>query len=278
MQRTDRYLDNFHFYRRNAPFGVRDGINREVIMSNIGMFAVALLATTGLSSAAFALDQPANQSAVNHDFTKLSTDGLKAFQDVRLARVAIFDGQTKQAKTYVNEAKAEIAKAETDNTAFTKAEGDLKTPPAMAKPGANTGTPSATPIAWIPVDGTLTLDEDYTATPDKAKGVATANEKLQNGQSKDAMAALKLAQVNAVLVTELAPMESTMTGIDKAAQLIDAGQYYQGNQALKGVEDGIRFDTVDMTGLPKETPKNPNATASTASTAPTASAAAPSGK
>ena len=241
-------------------------------MSNTRMFAVALLAATAMGSAAFAADQPANQSTADHDFTKLSTEGLKAFQDVRLARIAIFDGQTKQAKTYVDEAKTAIAKAKTDDTAFTKAESDLKTPPAMAKPGADKVTPSATPVAWIPVDGSLTLDEDYTATPDKAKGVATANEKLKQGQSKDAMEALKLAQINAVFVTELAPMESTMNGIDKAAQLVDSGQYYQGNQALKGVEDGIRFDAIDMTSAPKETAKSMKAPASTASTA------TPSGK
>jgi hypothetical protein len=225
-----------------------------------------------MSSAAFAADQSTGQSAADHDFTKLSADGLKAFQDVRLARVAIFDGLTKQAKTYVDEAKAEIAKAKTDNTAFTKAESDLKTPAAMAKPAADKAAPSTTPIAWIPVDGSLTLDEDYTATPDKAKGVATANEKLTKGQSKEAMEALKLAQINAIFVTALAPMDSTITGIDKAAQLVDSGQYYQANQALKGVEDGIRFDAIDMTDAPKGTAKGMTGSAKTAS------ATAPSGK
>jgi hypothetical protein len=240
------------------------------------MFAAALLAATAMSTAAFAVDQsanpPANLSAADRDFTKLSNEGLKAFQDVRLARVAIFDGQTKQAKTYVDAAKTAIEAAKTDNTAFNKAESDLKTPPAMAKTTANNAPPSMTPIAWIPVDGSLTLDEDYTATPEKAAGVASANEKLKKGQSKEAMDALKLAQIDAVFVTELAPLQSTTAGIDKAAQLVDAGQYYQANQALKGVEDGIRFDAVDMTGAPKTA-------ANTAKTpATTASAAAPSGK
>jgi hypothetical protein len=251
-------------------------------MSNTKMFAVVLLTATAISSAAFAADRTANQSATgqsaaDHDFTKLSTDGLKAFQDVRLARVAIFDGQTKQAKTYVNEAKAEIAKAQTDNTAFTKAESDIKTPSAMAKPdagktAASTTPASTTPIAWIPVDGALTLDEDYTATPEKAKGVAAANEKLKNGQSKEAMDALKLAQIDAIFVTELAPMKSTVNGIDKAAQLVDEGQYYQANQQLKAVEDGVRFDAIDMTGQTKGISKSMK-TAATATPA-----AAPSGK
>jgi hypothetical protein len=234
------------------------------------MFAVALLAATAISSAVFAADQAADQSVEDHDFTKLSTDGLKAFQDVRLARVAIFDGLTKQAKTYVDDAKTEIAKAKTDNTAFTKAESDLKTPAAMAKPAADKAAPSTTPIAWIPVDGSLTLDEDYTATPDKAKGVAAANEKLKKGQSKEAMEALKLAQINAIFVTALAPMESTITGIDKAAQLVDSGQYYQANQALKGVEDGIRFDAIDMTDAPKGAAKSMPGSAKTASATPPA--------
>ncbi len=232
-------------------------------MSNTKMLAIAMMTATALSSTAFALDQPANGSVAERDFTKLSTEGHKAFQDVRLARIAIFDGDTKQAKTYADEAEAAIAKAKTDNTVFMKAEADLKPPASMAKPASGNNTPGATPTAWIPVDGALTLDEDYIATPDKSAGVAAANEKLKKGQSKEAIEALKLAQINAVFVEAVAPMASTMAGIDKAAQLVDAGQYFQANQALKSVEDGVRFDAVDMSDAPKKTATSGQASAST---------------
>jgi hypothetical protein len=46
-------------------------------------------------------------------------------------------------------------------------------------------------------------------------------------------------------------VDKTVSGIDNAAQLIDSGKYYEGNQALKAVEDGTRFDVVDASSTPK---------------------------
>jgi hypothetical protein len=231
----------------------------------------AALATTAIlgSCAALAAEQPKAGSAAgatqptavtqdaNKEFGKLSTDGRKAFQDVRLARLAIFDGQADQAKKYVDEAKALITKAKTDETAFMKAEAALKPPAGVSQRTATQGagdkpTQSATPTAWLPVDGGLTLGEDFVATPTKAAGVAKANDQLKKGDHKQAMETLKLAEINVAFVMEVAPLDKTISGIDTAAQLIDSGKYYEGNQALKGVEDGIRFDVADVNSGPEK--------------------------
>jgi len=108
---------------------------------------------------------------------------------VRRARLAIFDGQTDQAKKYADEAKASITKAKTDDTAFMKAEAALKPPAGVSQRSAREGagdkpTQSTTPTAWLPVDGGLTLGEDFVATPAKAEGVAKANEQLKKGDHK----------------------------------------------------------------------------------------------
>ena len=42
---------------------------------------------------------------------------------------------------------------------------------------------STTPTIWIPVDGSLTLGEDYTETPKKSAGVAKANELLKKANT-----------------------------------------------------------------------------------------------
>lgn len=229
-------------------------------MFRMKSLAVAL-ATTAMfgSCSALAAEQPnaastanANQPVAatqntNKEFGKLSADGRKAFQDVRLARLAIFDGDTDQAKKYADEAKAAITKAKTDNTAFVKAEASLKPPAGVsqrtgAQGGSDKSTQGTTPTAWLPVDGGLTLGDDFVASSAKASGIAKANDQLKKGDHKQAMQTLKLSEIDVTFVTEVAPLEKTISGIDNAAQLIDSGKYYEGNQALKAVEDGIRFD------------------------------------
>ena len=51
---------------------------------------------------------------------------------------------------------------------------------------------------------------------------------------------------------EVAPLDKTISGIDTAAQLIDFGKYYEGNQALKEIEDGLRFDVADVNSGPEK--------------------------
>lgn len=270
-------------------------------MSRMSPLVVALAATTMLTSAAFAAEQASKNSAsdmakpsaatqtANQDFGKLSADGLKAFRDVRMARLAIFDGRTDRAKKYVDDARTAITKAKTDDTAFMKDEASLKPPAGMAQKtspqnGTDSSAQSKTPTAWLPVDGALTLGEDFVATPAKAAGVSKANEQLKTGDHKSAMETLKLADINVAFAMEVAPLDKTISGIDNAAQLIESGKYYEGNQALKGVEDGVRFDVADINSGPKSanatTGKNASADKSAATTGnaatPSANAATPS--
>jgi hypothetical protein len=255
--------------------------------------AVALATTAILGScAALAAEQPnagsattANQptattQSADKELGKLSVDGRKAFQDVRLARLAIFDGQPDQAKKYVDEAKASITKAKTDDSAFMKAEASLKPPAGVAQRTATQGagdkpTQSTTPTAWLPVDGGLTLGEDFVATPAKAAGVAKANDQLKKGDHKQAMETLKLADINVAFVMEVVPLDKTISGIDSAAQLIDSGKYYEGNQALKGVEDGVRFDVADANSGPEKASNASDKSAPTVGSAKPANTPAP---
>lgn len=262
-------------------------------MFRMKSLAVALATTAMLGScAALAAEQPkmspaagttqptaATQEA-NKEFGKLSADGRKAFQDVRLARLAIFDGQTDQAKKYIDEAKASITKAKTDNTAFVKAEASLKSPAGVSQRSATQSAgdkpmQSTTPTAWLPVNGGLTLGDDFVATSAKAAGVAKANDQLKKGDHKQAMQTLKLAEIDVTFVTEVAPLDKTISGIDTAAQLIDSGKYYEGNQALKGVEDGIRFDVAVVSAGPEKASSTSDKVAPTVGSAKSGDISAP---
>ncbi|MCJ2077708.1 YfdX family protein [Methylobacterium sp. E-016] len=227
-------------------------------MTRYTLLATVFTASVALGGAAYAADQAAttaasHETAIQKDVGKLSADGAKGFRDLHLARIAIFDADPAQAKTLVHDAQAVLAKAKTDESVFTKAEADLK-PPAAAKamPAKGTGVGDMKqPVAWLPVDGQLLLDEDFVATPQKAAAVADANKNLEKGDRKGAAEKLKLAGVNVNFTMAVVPLAKTTADVDQAAALLDQGKYYEANAALKQAEDGVRFDVIDATSLPQ---------------------------
>ena len=245
-------------------------------------FIAALMATTLLTSGAtWAAERQkpmapqisaSKDTAINKDFGKLSADGAVAFADVTRARIAIFDGRTDDAKKYVNQADTAFGKASTDNAVFTKAEADLKPPAGNAVPASKSvtaGSPSDTsatdqmkkPIAWIPVDGFITINEDYSASPAKKAAVADANKSLKSGDRKGAMEKLKLADINIDVTLAVMPLEQTASKVHQAADLINAGKYYEASQDLRQAQDGIRYDVV-VDSLTPSSPQSNNAASS----------------
>ncbi|WP_245239596.1 YfdX family protein [Methylobacterium variabile] len=196
---------------------------------------------------------------------------------MHLARIAIFDADPAQAKSYIAKAQAALAKAKTDDAVFTKAEADLRTPADMAvAKDASKGTPKAATadaasadkpataqppskpqIAWIPVDAQLTLGEDFTATPEKASAVTEANKSLAKGDQKGAIEKLKLAHVGVSFIMAALPLDKTAADVSQAASLIGQGKYYEANAVLKTAEDGMRFDVVDAVGTPQKASPQP---------------------
>ena len=193
---------------------------------------------------------PAQQTA-DRDFGKVSNDGFNAFRDVRSARLAIFDGKPEQAQKEIKAAATSLQKASTDDSVFVRAEADLKTPKGMTQPTSTTASATSGAIQWLPVDGTMTIGEDYVNSPQKAAGVAKANAQLKSGDHAHALETLKLAGVDVSFDTAVAPLQKSIAGVNQAEQLADAGKYYEANQALKGVQDGIRFDEQDLLAVPR---------------------------
>ena len=223
-------------------------------MSKVLRFALAaaLVASAGVPAFAASPETAAQQSA-DHDFGKLSVDGSAARRDIRMVRLEIFDGNINGAKADIAKAVASLDRAKSDETVFTKAEADLKTPASMQANTTQTHeAASTTPIQWLPVDGSMTLGEDYIATPEKAASVAKANEKLASGDKKAAMDALKVADVDVSSAVEVAPLKATIQGVQQADTFLNDGKYYEANQALKSVEDGMRYDSETFTAAPQK--------------------------
>ena len=241
----------------------------------------ALALTTILGGTAFAAEQAAQKgtaqtSAIDKDVGKLSKDGAEGYRDLQLTRLAIFEANPAQAKDMIAKAQAAFAKAQADDTQFTKAEADLKSPadlaahkgtaqamPAGAKPA------SKEPVAWVPVDAQLTLGDDFVATPEKASAVTDANKNLARGDQTGALEKLKLAHVDVNFTMAVLPLNKTVADVDQAATLIGQGKYYEANALLKTAQDAMRFDVVDAVAIPQKA----GATGANASASQPASAA-----
>jgi hypothetical protein len=122
-----------------------------------------------------------------------------------------------------------------------KAEADLKAPAGITQPTSQTATSGT--VNWLPVDGAMVLDEDYKSSQKKSDSVAKANTQIKNGDKAGAMETLRLADVGVTFSLEVVPLNNTIGDVQRAAQDMTGGHYYEANQDLKAVEDGIRFDT-----------------------------------
>ena len=250
------------------------------------ILVAALAASTLLAGGAAFADQggsnqaattpPPGHAAVVKDFDKLSADGARAYQDLTLARLAIFDGRTADAKKYVDDADSGFNKAKGDQSVFNQAESTMRSH-VMQKSGSMTssdksdadsnaesgsngqsassdtkasGSDVDKPIAWLPVDGAISINEDFTAKPEKAKAVQDANKSLAQGDKKGALEKLKLADVNTVVSIAVVPLQQTIADVDQAKQLIDSGKFYEGSQKLRAVQEAAMITVADMNSVP----------------------------
>jgi hypothetical protein len=165
---------------------------------------------------------------------KLSQEGHDVFRAVRGARVAIFNSDIKTAIKLVE-----------------KAQGEMKTMTAEAPKFATeidtvTEGPKIDTTHWVAVDGSVSVSDDFVATPEKTAHLQNANEHLKNGKHAEAMEQLKLADVDVGFTRVMLPLESTDGNLNTTAELLKAGKYYEANVSLKAIEDSMRTDTVSV--------------------------------
>ncbi|QXX73544.1 YfdX family protein [Methylovirgula sp. HY1] len=239
--------------------------NKKALLAALA--ATTLLASSGVGAAASqAENQTMKQTPAEKDFSKLSDAGARAFQDLTLTRVAIFKGRVADAKKFASDADKQFDKAKSDESIFTEAEANLKFASSKSTAGlkaaenqsyqgeekpASSADQMKTPIAWLPVNGAITINEDYTADPIKKAAVAAANKSLKSGDRKGALDRLRLAGLNMDITLAVVPLKRTIKNVRHAAELINDGKYYEGSQVLRRVQDSERFDAIDISGIPK---------------------------
>ncbi|RBM08642.1 YfdX family protein [Novacetimonas cocois] len=218
-------------------------------MKKIGLLSASLLmlgAATGVASAT-----PSNTRAVNRDFTKLSIDGSRAFDDIAMARTALANNDSAGAAKLLTDASHAFTRAKTDNRVFMKAESQLsqpkKTPAGAPAPSA---APSTQPVAWLPVDGEYIVTEDLEPTSSKGTAVAAANSSLNKGQTAQASQNLQVAAVDVDFVLAVAPLQASSDDVYRASNLLAGKDTKGADAALADAQNAVRFVSEDMVETP----------------------------
>jgi YfdX protein len=171
---------------------------------------------------------------------KVSKEGRAAMRDVRWARVAIFNGQPKQATEMLEQAKKNLALVEKQAPAM------VVTVQTKQKVGDKTLDEAKTTETsdLIPIDAGIALSEDFVVTPEKKEQIAKANEHLKKGETAKAIEVLHAADIGLSVTRVLMPVKATIKHVDKAIEQLNDHEYYEANLSLKAAEDGQIVDTM----------------------------------
>ena len=211
----------------------------------IAMAMTTTLFTYSASAATTTAPAPAqaNAGAAEQDMMKYSESGFATMRDIHNARLAIFNGETADAKKSLEDAKSKIAAAEAEAPTFVT----TTTMTADGKP-VEAGAGKVKDKV-VPFDGQLVLGENFLMTPEKKAHIDKANEHLKKGEHAQAIEELRKGDIDITFTRELMPIAKAATSVDAAIKLADDGKYYEANLALKAVEDSVTADTVDILGL-----------------------------
>jgi hypothetical protein len=213
------------------------------------IFATGIVATGAGSS--FAMAQTPTAHAVSKDQTtsaktdpktkkaeqdlvKVSQDALLSMRDIRNARLALFDGDTDQAQTYVDAAKTRIDIA---NNEANKYALDIKAPKADD--------------SYVPYDTALTVMDSFEPKQTKARHTPTSRKRPHHSKQKKGEETLKLSDTDVVLSTDMIPVDFARQHINEASSLVKEGKYYEANLALKAVDDSVFIQTYALENVPK---------------------------
>ncbi|WP_075182358.1 YfdX family protein [Pantoea sp. 1.19] len=157
---------------------------------------------------------------------KIAEQGFMAVRDVRMARVAIFQGAPEHAVKLTDAAAKLLADDSTDWKKFARS----------SKKAALVDD------QYVVIDATMGISENYVGTPEKEAAIKKANEKLAAGDKKGAIDVLRLADVAVVQNLYLMPLKQSQKAVAEAQTLLSQKKYYEANLVLKSIEDSIVVD------------------------------------
>lgn len=160
------------------------------------------------------------------DALQISEQGYIAVQDVRMARMAIFEGVPEHAVKLTDTASKLLSDDSADWKKFTH----------ISKKATLSGD------RYIVIDGSIGISENFIATPEKTAAIKAANEKLAAGDKKGALKVLHLADISVTQNLYLLPLKQSQKAIAEAKTLLSEKKFYEANLVLKSIEDSVIID------------------------------------
>lgn len=202
--------------------------------------SIAMLLSTGLiavgAGSAFAGDEgagagaQAGQEAAKSEMerVKVSEDTMLSMRYVNNARLALFNGQLETARTDIDAAltRIDVAVNEAEQYAM-----DVKAPKQDD---------------WhVPFDTRIAMLDVYERDDAKADAPSgkTAHHGSQ-GKKDQGDETLKLDEVDLAVSTGLVPVKFAKQQIVDASSLLEKGDYFKANLALKAIDDAILIQTI----------------------------------
>jgi len=201
--------------------------------------ASAMALTTALTPAVAAetrsapTQQTATPAVPASEIIATSQDAASVLQNVRAARVALFEGTPQVAQAHVDAAVKSVEAAR-------NAAADV----AIAASGAEE--------RYVPFDISMSLTEGFQPTEDNVAELQKAHAHMTQGDQKEAAAVLTGADIAVTVSAALMPVDAAAAHVSEAARLMAAGKYYEANLALKSVETGVVVETYALTALPTQ--------------------------
>ena len=173
-------------------------------------------------------------SADDSSFIKTADEAYKALQEIRAARVAIFNGNPEEAVKLSDIAQKELTAAKTSID-------ELALATQKSTDGADT---------YIPFDTSMSLVEGFVPDESDTAALMKANEHLAKGEQSHAAQALKVANIDVSVSAAMIPAASSLQHVDDAIKLLSEKKYYEANLALKAVEDSVLVEVYDLQAMP----------------------------
>ncbi|MBD1548696.1 YfdX family protein [Roseibium aggregatum] len=213
------------------------------------LVAATLVGATALTSAAVYAAEASHQteaakmnqaaSNVADNFLKLSKDGMEAMSDVHKARLAIYNGNTDEAETYINTAQSLAMQAEKDVTTLDK----------LAKAGNKT-TKGGDISRYLPLSAQISVLNDYALNPEDSDHLDKANTALKNGDNKGAVSHASLIDQQVAYTYVAVPYDQLTASLYHAGMNLKNKKAQLANMDLKAIEDSLVADRVSIDGIP----------------------------
>ncbi|GBQ71036.1 hypothetical protein AA103196_2657 [Ameyamaea chiangmaiensis NBRC 103196] len=197
----------------------------------------------GLSTAqAASLHTDWEKFKAGHALRRLSADGQRALADIATAHDLLAQGKTDAAIPSLYDAQKRLAAAGKARQNFIAAESDLH--PAPQHPAAPGHAPVTAPTAWIPVGGEFIVTD--TLAPEQKSAVATANQQLKAGQTKDAAQTMQIVDQNTDFILALAPLAQTQGALNRATVFTEGRDAKDAVDALDQIAASLVFVSEDV--------------------------------